>query len=180
LSGVRNNVAGVTPDNSAHRAGRAARTGVIGTLVVGVAFFDAVFVGMPIAVLSAWLGPVVVFAGATVAVTFVAIGCCNWVDRRWDDWFSGNAGRIEKRLEQARSSRLLRHPVAWIERGSDRRYALAAALINPVIAVAIARIISGNPIGERRILLGSIAYAIPYVALWSLAGFAVGDAIRAA
>jgi hypothetical protein len=33
--------------------------------------------------------------------------------------------------------------------------------------------------GERRILLGSVAYAIPYVALWSLVGLALGDAVRA-
>ena len=37
---------------------------------------------------------------------------------------------------------------------------------------------SGKPVGERRILLGSVAYAIPYVAIWSLVGWAIGDAVR--
>jgi hypothetical protein len=33
----------------------------------------------------------------------------------------------------------------------------------------------GGAIGERRILLGSIAYAIPYVAMWTLVGIAFGS-----
>jgi len=33
--------------------------------------------------------------------------------------------------------------------------------------------------GERRILLGAVAYAIPYVAIWSIAGFALGATVRA-
>ena len=37
---------------------------------------------------------------------------------------------------------------------------------------------SGKPVGERRILLGSVAYAIPYVAIWSFVGWAIGDAVR--
>jgi hypothetical protein len=74
----------------------------------------------------------------------------------------------------------MRHPAGWIERGSDRRYALAAALANPILVLAIARSISGNPVGKRRILLGSVAYAIPYVAIWSLVGLALGETIRSA
>jgi hypothetical protein len=161
-------------DTSTHRVGRTARTGLIGTLVAGVAFFDAVFVGMPIAVLSAWLGPVIVFAGAALAVVFISIASCSWVERRWNDWFLGNASRMEQRLERLRSSRLMSRPVAWINHGSDRRFGLAAALINPVIAVTLARFIGGKPVGERRILIGSVAYAIPYAAMWSLLGFLVG------
>ena len=51
--------------------------------------------------------------------------------------------------------------------------------INPILVVALSRSVSGKP-SERRILLGSIAYAVPYVAMWTLVGLAVGDAIRAA
>jgi hypothetical protein len=108
------------------------------------------------------------------------MACCSWVDRRWDDWFSGNGTRIEKRLEAMRASRLMRHPVAWMQRGSDRWYAFAAAVANPILIAALARFIGGKPIGERRILLGAVAYAIPYVAMWSLVGFALGATIRAA
>ena len=69
--------------------------------------------------------------------------------------------------------------MAWIEGGSDRQYALASALANPVLVVALARTVGGSPIREGRIRLGSIAYAIPYVAMWTLFGLAFSDAIRA-
>jgi len=70
-------------------------------------------------------------------------------------------------------------PVEWIHSGSDRRYALAAAVANPILVAAFARSLSGKPIGERRILLGAVAYAIPYVAIWSIVGFALGATVRA-
>jgi hypothetical protein len=153
---------------------------VTGTVVGAFAFFDGVFLGAPIAVLAATFRPVMVYAVATVTVILLVIACCSWVDRRWDDWFSGNGTRIEKRLEAMRASRLMRHPVAWTQRGSDRWYAFAAAVANPILIAALARFIGGKPIGDRRILLGAVAYAIPYVAMWSLVGFTLGDTIRAA
>lgn len=78
-----------------------------------------------------------------------------------------------------RASRLMKHPVAWIERGSDRWYAVAAAVANPILVGTLARFVGGEPIGERRILLGSIAYAVPYVAMWTLVGLALGGTVRA-
>lgn len=165
---------------STQRVGRAARSSVIGTVVGAFAFFDGVFLGAPIAVLAATFRPVIVYPVATVVVILLVIACCNWVDRRWDDWFSGNGTRIKKRLETMRASRLMRYPVAWTQRGSDRWYAFAAAVANPILIAAFARFIGGKPIGERRILLGAVAYGIPYVAMWSLVGFALGDTIRAA
>jgi hypothetical protein len=169
-----------TPPDSMQRVGRAGRTGVVGTIVAAFAFFDGVFIGAPIALLAASFRPLVVYAVATVVVILLVIACCSWVDRRWDDWFSGNGTRIEARLEGMRKSRLMRHPVAWIERGSDRWYAFAAAVANPILVAALARFVGGKPVGERRILLGSVAYAIPYVAMWSFVGFALGDAVRSA
>jgi hypothetical protein len=164
---------------STHRFGRAARTGVIGTVVAAFAFFDGVFVGAPVALLAASYKPLLVFGVATVAVVLLVIACCGWIDRRWDDWFSGNGSRLERRLESMRASRLMRHPVAWIQRGSDGWYACAAALANPILVGTFARLGAGKPIGERRILLGSVAYAVPYVAMWSLVGLTLGDVIRA-
>jgi len=164
--------------SSTPRIGKAARSSVISTAVGAFAFFDGVFLGAPIAVLAATFGPVIVYAVATVAVILLVIACCTWVDRRWDDWFTGHGNRIEKRLEAMRASRLMRHPVAWIQRGSDRWYAFAAAVANPILVAALARFIGGQPIGERRILLGAVAYAIPYVALWTIVGIALGDTIR--
>jgi hypothetical protein len=164
------------PARPAQRPGHAARTGAIGTLVAGFAFFDGALIGAPIAALAATLRPPLVFVVAAVAVSFLSIACCRWVDRRWEDWFSGNTKRIEKRLERMRESRLMSRPVTWIQGSSDRRYAVAAAVVNPILVIALARSIGGQPIGERRILLGSVAYAIPYVAMWSLVGLALGDA----
>jgi hypothetical protein len=51
---------------------------------------------------------------------------------------------------------------------------------NPILVAALTHLVSGRPVGRRRILLGSVAYAIPYVAMWSLVGFALGDAVRRA
>jgi hypothetical protein len=166
--------------SSTHRVGSAARTGLVGTIVAAVAFFDGVFIGAPIALLATSFGPVVVFAAATVAVVVLVVACCHWVDRRWDDWFSGNSSRLETRFEAMRRSRLMKHPVAWVQRGSDRWYALAAAVANPILVATLARFVGGEPIGERRILLGAVAYAVPYAAMWSLIGLALGGTVRAA
>ena len=168
-----------SPANSVQRARHAARTGIVGAIVAAVAFFDGVFIGMPIAVLAASLRPLTVFVGAAIAVTLLSVACCSWVDRRWDEWSAGNASRLERRLEKMRESRLLAHPVAWIQRGSDRWYAVAAAVANPVLVAALSRPLSGLPIGRRRIVLGSVAYAIPYVAMWSIVGYLLGDTLRA-
>ncbi|MGH3062774.1 MAG: hypothetical protein ACRDMK_00395 [Gaiellaceae bacterium] len=167
------------PPTSRHRVAGAARSGIVGTIVAAVAFFDGVFIGAPIALLAAWFRPSLVYVLATVVVVLLVIGCCRWVDRRWDDWFSGNGTRIEKRLETMRASRLMAHPVAWIQRGSDRWYALAAAVANPILVATLARFVGGKPIGEGRIVLGAVAYALPYVAMWTIVGFAFGETIRA-
>jgi len=170
----------VPSPSSTPRVGGAARSGVVGTIVAAFAFFDGVFLGAPIALLAAAFRPSLVYVGATVAVILLVIGCCSWVDRRWDDWFSGNGKRIETSLERMRASRLMSHPVAWIQRGSDRWYAFAAAVANPILVAALARFVGGKPIGQRRILLGSVAYAIPYVAMWSIVGFTLGETVRTA
>jgi hypothetical protein len=166
--------------SSTQRVGSAARTGVFGTIVAAVAFFDSVLIGAPIAVLAASFRPLLVYVAATAAVIVLVLACCHWVDRRWDEWLSGSGTRIETRLEAMRGSRLMRHPIAWIQRGSDRWYAFAAAVANPILVGTFARFIGGTSIGERRILLGAVAYAVPYAAMWTLLGLAAGDALRAA
>lgn len=155
-------------------------SGVVGTVVAAVAFFDSVAVGAPVALVMAAIGSPLVFAAATTAVACLVICCCSWLDRRWDDWLSGNGTRIETTFEKMRASRLMQRPIAWIQGGTDRRYALAAALANPILVAAFARSLTDRPVGERRILLGAIAYAVPYVAMWSFVGLAFGGAVRAA
>jgi hypothetical protein len=163
-----------------HRVAGAARSGVAGAIVAAFAFFDGVFIGTPVALLAASFKPSLVYVAATIVVVFLVIACCRWIDRRWADWSSGNGTRIEAKLESMRASRLMMHPVAWIERGSDRWYTFAAALANPILVAALARFVGGKPVGERRILLGAVAYAIPYVAMWSVVGLLLGETIRSA
>jgi hypothetical protein len=145
--------------------------------VMGFAFFDGVLIGAPVAALAAAFSPVPVYCFAVLAVVLLVIACCRWLDRRWDDWLGGNGRRIETRLESMRGSRLMRHPVAWLQRGSDRWYAFAAAVANPILVAGFARIVGGRPVGERRILLGAVAYAVPYVAMWSLVGLLVARSL---
>ena len=154
-------------------------SGVLGMLVAGVAFFDAIVLGLPIALASAALArPVLVFGVSAAAIAVTVVACCRWLDRRWEAWFSGNGTRLERSLETLRTSRLMRRPAGWIQSGSERWYALAAAVANPILVLAFARSLSGEPVGERKTLLGAVAYAIPYAAIWTVIGFVVGEAIR--
>ena len=85
--------------------------------------------------------------------------------------------------ERIRSRRILRLPVEpriaglksrWVHRGNS------PAIVNPIIVVAAARTIGGQPISERRILIASVAYAVPMAAVFVLTGYALGEALRAA
>lgn len=161
------------PRDSAHRFGGAARNGAVGTVVAAFAFFDGVFIGAPIAIMAVSLRALPVFVGACCAVSLLSVRCCRWLDRRWDEWLLGHGTRMERRLERMRTSRLMQHPVAWIQSSSDRRYAVAAAVVNPILVLALAKSVGGTPISKRRILLGSVAYALPYVAMWTVVGIAI-------
>jgi uncharacterized membrane protein YccC len=155
------------------------RSAFAGTVVMAFAFFDGVFVGAPIALLAGAFRLVPVYCGAVVAVVLLVLACCRWLDRRWEDWVTGNGRRMETRLESMRASRLMRHPVNWLERGSDRWYAFAAAVANPILVAGFARLVGGTPVGERRVFLGAVAYAVPYVAMWSIVGLAVSASLGA-
>jgi hypothetical protein len=69
----------------------------------------------------------------------------------WDGWIAGHGERVEARLEKLRSGRITRHPVEWVRRGSVGWFALAAILLNAVVAVAVARLVGGEPVGARRV-----------------------------
>ena len=130
-------------------------------------------------ILAAWVKPVVVFALAAAGLIFLNIACCTWLDDHWDGWVaSGKAKRIERRIEKLRSGRLMRHPVEWIRRGSDVWFALAAAMVNAVTVVAIARLIAGERLGAHRILVASVAYSLFFAAVFTLVGVALADVIR--
>ena len=158
---------------------RSARAAAVGTAIALYATFDSLITGLPIAVLAAVLNPLIVFLAAAVLLVLLNIACCNWIERQWAAFIAGNAKRLEAKLDKMRKSRVMRHPVAWITRGSDAWYTLAAALANAIIVMALARFIGGEPVSERRILLGSVAYAICFAATFSVTGFVVADAVRA-
>ncbi len=77
---------------------------------------------------AAWFNPLIVFgAAAGLLLTLLNVACCTWIERQWGGWIA----------------------VAWITRGSDAWYTLAAALANAIIVVALARFIGGQPVAER-------------------------------
>jgi hypothetical protein len=88
-------------------------------------------------------------------------------------------GKLERKLEKMRTSSLMKHPVAWLQRGSDFWFGLAAALTNAITAVAVARLIGGHSISERRIVVASFSFALFVAGVGALLGFAMGDVIRA-
>jgi len=151
----------------------------MGMLVAVYGMFDTLLMGVPIVLLAAWLDPLVVFAVATVGVTAADGLCCTWLDREWDRWFAGAGRRIEPRLQHVRTSRLMRRPVAWIEHGSDRQFALGAAITNGIIATVLSRLLTGAPVGPRRILLASLAYGVFFTGLYTLVGSMLGSALHA-
>jgi hypothetical protein len=160
-------------------AGTTVRTTAMGTLVVLYGMLDTLLMGVPIVLLAAWLNPLVVFVVAGIGVTAADGLCCTWLDREWERWFAGSGRRIEPKLDHVRASRLLRHPVAWIERGSDRQFALGAAITNAIIATVISRLLTGTPVGPRRILMASLAYGAFFTGLYAFVGFLLGTALHA-
>jgi hypothetical protein len=156
------------------------KSALLGSLITAYVLLDAYVIGLPVMFLAAWGKPLVVFALAAAGVILINIVVCGWIDRHWDSWISSGYGKkIEKRIDKMRSGRIMRHPVAWIERGSDAWFALAAALLNAATVVVAARLIGGKPVGAHRILVASVGYGLFFAALFSLIGFVAGDAIRA-
>jgi hypothetical protein len=129
---------------------------------------------LAVILLAAWLDPLLVFVVALVACTAINLAACNWLNGHWDRWMATSG----KKLEMMRKSTLMQHPVAWLQRGSDAWFGLAAVLTNAVTAVALARLIGGHSVSERRILIASFSFALAGVG--SLLGVALGDGIRAA
>jgi len=156
----------------------AARTGAIGALVAIWWAIDGLVL-LTVVLLAAWLNPLLVFAVALVICLAINLACCTWLNRHWDRWMANAGKKLERKLEKMRAGRLMRHPVAWIQGGSDFWFGLAAALTNAISTVAVARLIGGHPISERRILVASFSFALFVAGLGSLLGFVLGDVIRA-
>jgi hypothetical protein len=160
-------------------AGRAARVGIVGTAIGIYAYADAIVLGPIVVVLAALLNPLIVFGVAAVLLFFVNLSMCNWIERQWNAWIVGRENRLERKLAKMRKSRVMRHPVRWITNGSDGWFALAAALFNAVTVVALARLIGGKPVGERRIFMAALGYAIFFAGIMSIIGFVGEETVRA-
>ena len=157
------------------------RTAAVGSLIAGYALFDVIPIAVVVVVLTAWFEhPLLLFSITAVALVVINVVCCRWVQRHWENWAAGSGSRVEEKLETMRTSRVMKHPVAWITRGSDWWYALATAIVNPIIVIVAARTIGGQAINERRIMIACVAYAVPMALVFTLTGYAVGEALRAA
>jgi hypothetical protein len=159
------------------KKGGSAGEAAIGTFVALYAVFDAITLGLLTLVLAAEFNALVVFVIAAVVIFAINRACCGWLDREWDGWVAGPGQRIEKRLDKMRSSKIMRYPVGWTQRGSAAWLALAAALINAITVTVAVRLIGGQPVGSRRITVIALGYALYFAAIFSLIGWAAGAAV---
>lgn len=155
------------------------RNALIGSFVGAYAIFDSLVLVAVIVVLVLRFDPLGVYLGSIAVITALNLACCRWLDHHWDSWVAGgHARRLEPRLAKLRESSAMRRPVAWITGGSTALFALAAAVINPVIVIGAGRMIGGQPIGDRRIGVASLSYAVVVSSLYLVVAIAVRQAIR--
>ena len=152
--------------------------GAIGAAVGVYAFLDDLLLGPILVAVAVWVPWYLTLAVAAAVLTFVNITCCTWMQRSWDSWIQGQGARLEARLVKLRRGRLLRHPLGWITRDSDVLFTIAAGLIGTVIVVAVARLAGSKPVGQRRVMFGSIAYSIGFAATYTGVGIGIGDLVQ--
>ena len=152
--------------------------GAIGALVGVYSFLDDLILGPVLIAMTVWVPWYLEFAVAAGALTVINIACCNWLQRSWDDWVRGYGAKLEKRLAKLRRSRLLKHPLGWITRDSTVLLTIAAALIGTVIVVAVTRLAGSKPIGQRQILIASIAYSVGFAATYTGVGVAIENLVH--
>ena len=157
------------PPTSTQHAVGATRSGLTGTLVFAFAFFDSLCLGAPIALLAVISRPSLVrlrhrrrssSSSLAAALGRSALGRLVLGQR--------HAAREEARVD----AHSLRWLVRW--RGSSgvrtRWYAIAAAVANPILVATLARPSPASRSRSAGVVLGAVAYAIPYVALWTIVG----------
>ena len=98
---------------------------------------------------------------------------CHWIDRQWDGWMAGERGqKIEAKLSKLRTGRFMRHPVRWVTSGSSFLFAFAAALVT-----VVAHLLGGQRVGERKIFVASLTYAIAASLVFTAIGYGIGKAV---
>lgn len=152
-------------------------TAFIGGAIGLYAIFDTLILGLPIVVLAIRFNPFAVFCIAAVAVFLLNVACCTWVDLNWGLFAAGPGQRVEDRIEKLRTRKALEKPVGWITSGSTRSYALAAAVINAILVVATARVVTGRAVGASRIRTASLTYALLFSGVYSVCGYALGKVV---
>jgi hypothetical protein len=152
--------------------------GVIAAAVGIYAFLDDLLLG-PILVASAVLFPwYLILAAAAGLLTFINIGCCNWLQRRWSRWTHCHGARLEARVEKFERGRLTKYPIRWIRRDSDVWVTIAAGFIGTVIVVGVIRLLGGPPVRHRRLVYASVAYSAGFAATYTGVGVGIGDLLR--
>ncbi len=149
-------------------------TAVVGGAIAVYAVFDTLIVGLPTLVLAATYDSLRVFAVAALAIVLLNVACCTWVDEHWAAWVTGSGARVEKRLQKMRTRTSLQKPIGWIEEGTVARYVLAAAIVNAILVVGSARVITGRPVGPRRIRVAALSYGLIFAGVYSLCGYMLG------
>jgi cation transporter-like permease len=85
--------------------------------------------------------------------------------------------KIQAKLSKLRTGRFRRHPVRWVTSGSSFLFAFASTLLNPALVTVVARLLGGQRVGERKILVASLTYAILSSLVLTAIGFGVGKAL---
>ena len=103
---------------------------------------------------------------------------CHWIDRQWDGWMAGERGqKIEAKLSKLRTGRFMRHPVRWVTSGSSFLFAFAATLLNPALVTVAAHLLGGQRVGEQKIFVASLTYAIAASLVFTAIGYGIGKAV---
>jgi hypothetical protein len=152
---------------------------LIGALVGAYAIFDSLVLIVVLITLIALLDPLGVFLGGILIICLLNLACCQWLDRRWFAWIaSGGGRRLEKRLMGLREREGMQRPIGWITGGSTALFAAAAAVINPILVIGAGRMFGGKPVGDRKIFVASLSYAVVVSTLYLLVAIAIRSALN--
>jgi hypothetical protein len=66
--------------------------------------------------------------------------------------------------------------VNGVTEGSAGWFVLSSIITNAIITVSLARLVSGKPVPERKVLVTVVAFAILFSGLWAFVGWVLNDA----
>src|SRR6476469_10702247 len=156
------------------------RTSIAAGVIVAYWLADGYVIGLPVAALAAMWNPLIVFVAALTIVISINLAACRWINTAWSSWASGSsAARIDRQLDKVRPTRMGRAATRWIASDSNVRFAAAAALTCAIVAVTLARSVTGLPLGSHRIYLAAVSYALFSIGVFTLAGLVAGQALGA-